>query len=117
MTHSTPNTIPYSIVVTSGELTVDMYTRRPGGAKNTQNTLELTDRGLRGAGGAQQVIAHLKHGHFSRLLLDHNELGDEGVVAICTYLTTNTSPKLRINEISFVQNGVTNDGKSNFKPL
>lgn len=74
-------------------------------------SLNKYDCGLKGLDGAEIIIHHLRFQKPARLILSHNELGNEGCVALFDYLCSNEGRYYHhIEEISLNMNGIGDKG-------
>ncbi|KAI0821883.1 RNI-like protein [Trametes gibbosa] len=73
--------------------------------------IERMDAGLTSIIGAQEVIANmLSRRSVTKLILGHNDLGDEGCEELFGFLSSEAGRKYRIGEISLNSNGIGNRG-------
>lgn len=73
--------------------------------------LNKYDCGLKGLDGAEIIIQHLRFQRPVRLILSHNELGNEGCVALFDYLCSNEGRyRHNIEEISLNANEIGDKG-------
>ncbi|CAK5279805.1 unnamed protein product, partial [Mycena citricolor] len=82
-----------------------------GYLKAPRALLSLMDAGLTSVTGAQTIIGLLSSRRsVTRLILGHNELGDDGCVVLFTFLSSALGRKYQITEISVNANGIGNRG-------
>ncbi|TFY70950.1 hypothetical protein EVG20_g2056 [Dentipellis fragilis] len=73
--------------------------------------VDCSDRGWAGANGARSVIETITGRRFvTRLLLGHNQLGDDGCEVLCDFLCSEEGQKYRIEEISLNSNDIGDRG-------
>ncbi|KAI0667288.1 RNI-like protein [Trametes maxima] len=73
--------------------------------------IESMDAGLRSISGAQEVIKDiLSRRSVTKLILGHNELGDDGCEELFGFLSSDAGRKYKIVEISLNSNGIGNRG-------
>ena len=73
--------------------------------------IERIDAGLRGVRGAQDVIAAISSRRtVSKLILGHNELGDDGCTLLFRFLASSAGKRYRIREISLNANRIGDAG-------
>ncbi|KAI0628574.1 RNI-like protein [Trametes polyzona] len=73
--------------------------------------IESMDAGLQSAAGAQEVIKDiLARRSVTKLILGHNQLGDDGCEELFGFLSSEAGRKYKIGEISLNSNGIGNRG-------
>ncbi|KAA1472470.1 RNI-like protein [Dentipellis sp. KUC8613] len=73
--------------------------------------VDCSDRGWAGANGARSVIETITGRRFvTRLLLGHNQLGDDGCEVLCDFLCSEEGQKYRVEEISLNSNDIGDRG-------
>ncbi|KDQ58682.1 hypothetical protein JAAARDRAFT_193216 [Jaapia argillacea MUCL 33604] len=81
------------------------------GASADRGLVFKVDAGLCSVIGAREIIKTINsHQHVTRLILGHNQLGDEGCIELFTFLSSPEGHKHRIEEISLNSNKIENRG-------
>ncbi|KAI0918343.1 hypothetical protein AcV5_002351 [Taiwanofungus camphoratus] len=91
-----------------------VHTRRMSAAKvplSARSHIENLDAGLTSVQGAREVIAAIKSRRLvTKLILGHNELGDDGCQTLFGFLSTEQGRRYHISEISLNSNRIGDRG-------
>ncbi|KAI0641324.1 RNI-like protein [Trametes meyenii] len=86
-------------------------TNAPKVSLATRSHIESMDAGLKSISGAQEVIKDiLSRRSVTKLILGHNELGDDGCEELFGFLSSEDGRKYKVAEISLNSNGIGNRG-------
>ncbi|KAK7031043.1 hypothetical protein VNI00_013833 [Paramarasmius palmivorus] len=78
---------------------------------SARGQIDCVDCGLRSVAGAQGIIAKITARRVvTKLVLSHNELGDDGCIVLFTFLGSAVGRKYHITEISLNSNGIGDRG-------
>ncbi|KAJ7594342.1 hypothetical protein C8J56DRAFT_434718 [Mycena floridula] len=84
---------------------------RRGVAMSKLSVIEILDGGLTSVRGAQQVISKITSRRtVTKLILGHNELGDDGCVVLTRFLSSSIGSRISLVEISLNANKIGNVG-------
>ncbi|TFK73368.1 hypothetical protein BDN72DRAFT_791004 [Pluteus cervinus] len=85
--------------------------RTPKGSLSARGHIDKLDAGLHSIKGAQEIVGLISSRHsVTKLVLGHNDLGDDGCVVLFKFLRSPAGRKYRIAEISLNSNGIGNRG-------